>query len=305
MINSPNRRNFLKTVSLVAAPAFIALPGCGGSQPEFADLPEIVVSGKRVAFSPEGDLIEIIPAESRVIQSGGGGRPGWEFGGTTEQVASGWTPWAVASTANKRFILDRTNKQLVVLDPEGVLVRIISSAAVQGAGWLLPGVPALARDGTLLVPDRVRGVVHVVDLSGNGARTLGADAELQSPMAVALDPDGNLHVLQATAEVIVVDPAGTRVASYGGRGFGRGWMAGPRSIAIDMQGRVTLADPMMAAVHHFDSGGHFIASRRVALDDGMPAVPAYASVDSDGVVHVQAYVDKSDGLLHLPYRHLI
>ena len=299
----PSRRQFLGT--LVSVP-FVAtgVAGCGGSD-SASDLPKVAVDTRRLAFSSLGTVIEALPNDNLVIQADSATRKGWQYGGDFGQDAVLLTPWAVIATETRRFVLERARQRVVVLDANGQLLRTLGGRDALLHPLRSPGIPAPGPDGLVYVPDRNLGLIRAFDITSQTARTLAHDAGLVAPHALAFDPAGRLHVLESSSQVVILDLSGREIGRYGGRGAQPGQMAMPTSIAIDTQGWVTLADPVMAALHHFDFNGSFVASRRVAHAGGAPAKPLMLALRTDGVLHVHASFDTSAGAVHRPYPHLL
>jgi DNA-binding beta-propeller fold protein YncE len=301
----PSRRQFLQTLAWVPLMA-TGLTGCGGSSGDVApDLPKVAVSTRRLAFSTLGDSVEALPNENLVVQINSATRKGWQYGGDFGQDAVLLTPWAVIATETRRFILERARQRVVVLDADVQLLRTLGGRDAGLHPLRTPGIPAPGPDGLIYVPDRGLGLIRAFDITSQTVRTLAQDVGLVAPYALAFDPAGRMHVLQSSSQVVILDLDGREVGRYGGRGARPGQMAMPTSIAVDPQGWVTLADPVMAALHHFDVNGSFVASRRVAHANGAPAMPFLLALRHDGVLHVQASFDSSAGAVHRLYPHLI
>lgn len=87
-----------------------------------------------------------------------------------------------------------------------------------------------------------------------------SDGQLKSPADVAVDPQGNLWVVDKTNNRIQkFDPTGKYLAKFGSLGSGDGQFNRPTSIAIAANGNLLVTDAGNARVQRFSSAGAYIS----------------------------------------------
>ncbi|MHC4925567.1 MAG: 6-bladed beta-propeller [Planctomycetota bacterium] len=153
------------------------------------------------------------------------------------------------------YVADATLKAVLAFDPDGKV------AAVYGAkgGLENPTDAALSRDGSrLYVADSRAHQIVVFDpetaeiLSTFGGRGLG-EGEFNFPTSLAMDPDGNLFVVdQLNARIQQFDPEGEYLDGFGEMGMGPGQFSRPKDIAVDEVGWIYVADNAFNNVQLFD-----------------------------------------------------
>jgi hypothetical protein len=145
---------------------------------------------------------------------------------------------------------------------EAVVVRIGADGrcARMGAGTLERPTGLAARGGKVYVADPPRH--HVVVLSDSGAllATMGAHGDdeggLNFPTAVALDPAGNLLVVDAlNFRVARFAPDGRWLGAFGASLEDGGPFAMPKGIATDPEGRIYVSDAQRDVVVVFHPDG--------------------------------------------------
>ena len=164
--------------------------------------------------------------------------------------------------------------------------------AARGVLELVPGSPeedsepppaaAVDLDGNVY---RVRdGGLIVVRCDDSEAAVLCDPAVLAGPRGMALDARGLLYVADARAQrVVVLDPADGSV-----RAILHGGLVEPVDVAVDLSGRVYVADRGGAQIRIWDAAFRPRGSFRPASPDGFPPSPRPIAVmvDGDGAVLV-------------------
>ncbi len=121
-----------------------------------------------------------------------------------------------------------------------------------------PAYVAVAADGRVYVSDRMRRAVLIYEADGRYVGPLAVDMDW-SPLGLAFDRDGNLYVSEVSAHrVVVLDPGGQVVTTFGRAGQGAGELMFPNGLAVDGQGRVFVADSNNARVQIFDRQGGYV-----------------------------------------------
>jgi DNA-binding beta-propeller fold protein YncE len=147
----------------------------------------------------------------------------------------------------KIYAFDRIEKQLLVLDSDGKLLKTVDLNIKPGA-WLRDA--AIGTDGNLYVVDAVLQSVHKFDRDGNllkswGAPTTGATAKvnkdaLSFPQGIALDAQNNVYIANiARNNIVKFDSDGQIVEHFGSYMPGLG---SPQDVALDTQGNIYVAD---------------------------------------------------------------
>jgi len=200
---------------------------------------------------------------------------------------------AIDPLTEEVYVSDRPTGTIYIYDREGRYQRPFAPAKPQ-PGWQPVGL-AFDPAGNLYVtdlgtdPERVA----VFDRTGELIRTIGADAKLSFPNAVALDDAGLVYVTDSNnGRLLVFDAEGAIVGRIG-RGAGSGNLGLPRGLAIDHQGRVFVVDTSGQGVVMYralkadqrrpDFVGFFGGQ---GVGDGQFAFPMGAATDDRGRIYV-------------------
>ncbi len=216
------------------------------------------------------------PARAQVISTvAGTGTLGSGGDGGPATSAMLNTPRGVAvDGAGNLFIADFLNNRIRKVNASGVISTIAGSGAPGFAGNGGPATSALLNNpagvavdgaGNLFIADqanrRIRkvnpsGVISTV--AGNGVPGFGGDggaatsAQLDSPVAVAVDSAGNLYIAdfardrirKVNASGVISTIAGTGTAGFGGDGgsAASARLNSPAGVAVDSAGNLFIAD---------------------------------------------------------------
>jgi tripartite motif-containing protein 71 len=196
-------------------------------------------------------------------------------------------PVAVAFDAGgNAYVLDNRRSRIVVFSrATGLPVRMIGSPG-SGPGQLL-GPSALAIDarGTISVADSGN---ERIALFGTGGTYLGAMTDIGDTRGIAVTPDGSrTYVTTAAGRIVVYDPSGSEVDTFGGRGSKLGKLEAPGQIALDAAGNLWVADRGNNRVQQFGPAGERLGTfgqRGIALGEFVH--PTGVSVDCTGTLTV-------------------
>ena len=170
------------------------------------------------------------------------------------------------------------------------------SKGTQNGQFKNPDGVAADSSGNVYVADGGNGRIQKFDWAGNFLIAWGSKLSygsqgfwpgwFHSPAAVAVDPEGNVYVLDRDAYwgggvVQKFDGNGNFLAMWGSRGSGDGQFWEPTDIAVDLDGNVYVTDYDRMDIQKFDSSGTFLAS----LKSGEWGIKGI-DIDSDGNLYV-------------------
>jgi DNA-binding beta-propeller fold protein YncE len=234
-----NRRDFLAVTLTGAAAASLPAVAWAASPPD---------DGALRAWSPSGQSLALWPAARRVACLDAHGRPRWRLENPDGAPDGLHYPVAAAfdEARGRVYVSDRGLGEVWVLSDSGALLERA------GRGRLMaPRGLAVGADGALYVADAGHHVIWRWTPGGAWASLggFGVGGEgLNGPVAVALDPQGRLHV---------ADLGNRRVLRLDARsGAPRGAYAegvAARAVALDGQGRAWVAD--RASLRGYDPHG--------------------------------------------------
>ncbi|MFQ5717975.1 MAG: 6-bladed beta-propeller [Acidobacteriota bacterium] len=197
--------------------------------------------GAVVVFDPEARQVRLL---------GGGGR------------AALHTPIGIAIDAQERiWVSDADLDHVFCFSPEGEVILAVG----QGEGLTNPTGIAIDRERQrLYVADsHLHQIVLYSTADGAHIATLGSrgpgEGQFNFPTNVALDPEGNLYVVDTgNFRVQVFSPDGEFVSTFGEAGDGFGDFHRPKGIALDSEGHIYVADAAFNNVQIFDRQGQLL-----------------------------------------------
>ena len=228
------------------------------------------------------------------------------------------------------YIADLRNHRIRRVNPSGTIITIAGTGerGFSGDGGLAveaqlynPRGLAVDGSGSLYIADGANHCIRRVDpsgtintIAGTNQRGFGGDgspaveAELNSPVDVAVDRSGNLYIADSgNNRIRRVDPSGTiitiagtgqSVLSYSGDGGPavEAKIASPSGLAVDSSGNLYIADTYNHRIRRVDPSGIIITIAGVGASsysgDGGPAItarlyrPGDVAVDSSGNLYI-------------------
>lgn len=162
-------------------------------------------------------------------------------------------------TADELFVVDVNAHDVKVLRGDGALLRIIGRRGVGAGDFNYPSALSLTKD-RLWIADTGNHRVQAVTRLGEPLATIGqvgdAPGDLAFPKGVAVDPDGQVYVVDARFEnVQVFDAQGNLLLYFGEEGTGPGEFWLPGGIFIEPSGRVWVCDAYNHRVQVFQYVG--------------------------------------------------
>lgn len=144
------------------------------------------------------------------------------------------------------YVADTHGHDIKVFDDQGALVDTIAQRGEDEEGVNFPTHLAFAGD-RLYVTDGMNARIQIFDAQGKPAGTLGRRGimvgQLTRPKGVALDPDGNIYVVESYYDsLLVYNGAKQFLMAIGGTGKEVGQFYLPAGVWTDQRGRVYVAD---------------------------------------------------------------
>ena len=123
---------------------------------------------------------------------------------------------------------------------------------------------------------------------------LDAHTLLQAPRGIAVDAAGNLYIADTDHQrIVVLDPAGHLVRTWGSAGKDPGQFMTPEDVAVGPDGLIYVLDSSLARIQVFTSQGEF----RRAIDGGW-CTPAGFTVGPDGMIYVASTCTGASASMH-------
>lgn len=148
------------------------------------------------------------------------------------------------------------------------------------------------------IPGIMRVVAGIPNQSGEAVEALATESRIADPHGVAIDPDGNLYVVEAfNARVVSVGSNGAFDVVRADRlCSGTNCLEEPRDAALDPEGRLVVADRRERRIWRIDPANGSISivagtGDNAASPDGTPATeaslqdPRGVAVDVDGTIY--------------------
>jgi sugar lactone lactonase YvrE len=193
----------------------------------------------------------------------------------------------ITDSGGNLYIADTYNHRIRKIDPAGIISTIAGTGSGSFGGDGGPAIRAqlfypegLALDstGNIFVADSTNHRIRKIDragiittVAGTGVANFGGDggpataAQVNYPMGVALDADGNMYIAdygnhrvrKVDRAGIITTAAGTGVASFGGDGgpATAAQVNSPRGVAIDTSGNLLIADTNNSRIRKVDRAG--------------------------------------------------
>ncbi len=270
--------------------------------------------------------IRKVDSRGRITTVAGTGEHGGDGGPAARAQLNSPAGVAVDGSGNL-YIADRDNDRIRKVDSTGTITTVAGGGRGNGLGNGGPAVLArlngpagVAVDGSgnLYIADsnyhRIRKVDStgtITTFAGTGRPSLGGDggpatqAQLRTPVGVAVDSSGNLYIADRTHRIRKVDSAGTITTVAGGGRIGdlrdgipavEAWLDSPTSVAVDGSGNLYIADSGNDRIRKVDSEGTITTvaggGEGAGAGDGGPATqarldrPTSVVVDASGNLYI-------------------
>jgi sugar lactone lactonase YvrE len=259
----------------------------------------------RVAVGPDGSIYVTEHFGERLVKLNANGLQQWTvgtagvYGGDNAHFGDYWSgPTGVAlDAAGDVYVADTANHRIQIFNSDGAWIGRLGKTRDAGSdATRFDGPVGVAVDGAgnIYVTDTNNGRIQKCVRSGMGGTCMTFEDGLDGPYGIAVDGQGNVFVSEVWGNGPVVQkcsPAGACALFAGIRhewadDFGH--FSGPRSLAVDGQGYVYVADAGNNRVQVFDSAGAYLAtiggtwgSRTGDLRD-----PSGVAVDLQGNVYI-------------------
>lgn len=184
--------------------------------------------------------------------------------------------------------------QIAVLDDEGRLVRMI------GEPGQFPGaldvVADTLRDRLIIVDNKLHNV-FVYSTAGDSLFALGGrgegDGQFNFPQSAAVDPDGNIYVVDAfNFRIEIFDRDGRFLRKFGSQGDAFGMFNRPKGIALDSHRNIYVLDAMHQNYQVFNQEGQLLlfVGKYSPKNDGF-ANPVSIAIDRENTIYVTDHLN--------------
>jgi hypothetical protein len=236
----------------ISLPPDVESSPSGWSQP--SDI--VVLGGRSFVLDTGNNRVLELNAEGAIIETLDHSRePGLALSG----------PMAIASDGRNLYVANSGGAEVVVVTPEGSVVRKFPVGNVPGD--LAPARPiglAVAGNGGFVVSDAANHRVERYDANGGLVWTAGTGGRaggalgFNTPGGVTLDAAGYVYVVDIlNGRVVKLSPDGGYVAQYGRLGNTGGALSRPKDVAVDGAGNVYVSDGLLDAVQVFGASGAY------------------------------------------------
>jgi|GEM_PF-5203289 len=213
-------------------------------------------------------------------------------------------PIGVAVDANGWiYITDYNNHRVQIFDASGTYTRTIGTgvAGSENDQFYNPTGVAVDSSGNVYVADSNNRRIQVFDASGTYSRTIGAgygsgNSQFIGPYDVVVDANGTVYVADtgnstSNNRIQVFDASGaySRTIGTGISGNANDQLAMPRSVTVDANGTVYVADTNNHRIQIFDASGTYIRTIGTGVQgsgNDQFSSPWGVAVDASGTVYV-------------------
>ena len=223
-------------------------------------LGEIGMEADKIYSGKEGKLYAVNEKEKSVVVVKNGSAA------KTIKVAK-CTPVSVAvDHEGFLWVLDKAKKRLLKLDENGKTLFSVGSSGSKEGYFSDPTDIAISKKGIVYVADRGNKRVQIFNTDGVFLKIMGregtgrgeASGLMESPLAIVLDSDGALYVLDNHKNTIsVYSNEGRMLMEFGGKGEAKDQLKNPVSMAVT-DNEVFILDAGANAVKVFTDSGEFL-----------------------------------------------
>lgn len=199
------------------------------------------------------------------------------------------SPRGIDYARGRVYIGLASSGQIAVLDEEGALVSMIGQL-----GQFPNPVDVVcdtARNRILVVDNKLHSVV-VLSENGDSLFAIGhrgeGDGEFNYPQSLAIDPSGNIYVVDAlNFRVEIFDSKGTYLRQFGSQGTAFGMFMRPKGIALDSFGNIYVLDALHQNYQIFTNAGELLlfVGRYSPGNDGFEN-PVSIAIDKNNTIYV-------------------
>ena len=242
--------------------------------------------------------------------SGQGGLQKFAAADTPEKFTPAWTVqrnkdgYSVLGLAVDRIgnicatVRTKTAHEVQRFSADGTFLAAWGAIGTRAGQLCMPNGIALGRDDNVYIADTSMwgvGSSHRIQKftpDGKFLLTWGTegsgDGQLNLPVAVALDAQGNVHVADTyNSRVQKFAPDGKFLGKWGSHGYEAGRLDCPQGLALDRAGNIFLADTYNNRVQKFAPDGTLLAHwGRQGTEPGRFWLPCAVAVDNAGSVYV-------------------
>ena len=173
-------------------------------------------------------------------------------------------PMAIAAQNSELFVANSRAGNVIVLDSQGAVQRVITPQVTAAEKPLRPIGIAVAANGDIFLSDPDNHRVLHLDSEGRLLSSLGSGIRdsgeygFNMPGGLCLDAEDNLYVVDMlNYKVKKYSSSGEFLLSVGEAGDTEGTFSRPKSIAVDANGRILVSDTLQVAVEAFDPDGTY------------------------------------------------
>ena len=219
-------------------------PGQGDGEFNFAVSTDVGDSVGAIAFAPDGSFY-VADTGSRRIQHFSIDRKflgAWgEFGPRDGEFLKP-IDVAVDSQGNV-FVVDESREVIQKFDATGTHLLTFGGSGSAEGQLDFPSWIAIDASDSIWVADTGNGRIQQFDNHGAFVAAFDGDGALVEPWEVAVDDDGTMYVADfAAGQVVVLDPSGAVIGTWGEAADGPGELHFPIMLALDGRGNVLVVD---------------------------------------------------------------
>lgn len=211
--------------------------------------------GKLYVADTEANRIVVLDQDGKTILSWGvkGNKPGqFKY------------PAGIAVDEQGRiYVADTGNNRIQVFDGEGKWIRGFGIKGDSPREFNEPTGIAVFH-GFVYIADKGNSRVQVLTVDGIAIRNFTvktASDEMKDPVAVAVDVQNRIYVLEAKGGVVrIFDPSGVQAGMFGTSGSGPAAFERPQGITVDGRGNIYVADTENYKLKKFNSAGKLVGS---------------------------------------------
>ena len=242
-----------------------------GSTARFATISGIAIdsAGNLHVADTGNNAIRRITPDGQVSTIAGDGVAGYRDGSAAQARFNG--PAGVAlDPAGRIIVADTYNDRIRRIGPDGTVTTLAATSAAETNGdpatsvLDTPSGVAVDASGRIYVANTGAGAVHVLEPAGGITQLpLPYAGGPVRPVAVAVNPDGDVYVADERGRILEVTASGqSRVVAGGPPGFADGSGADarfrrPSGIAAPARGRVVVTDAGNALIRLVAAASHF------------------------------------------------